>query len=104
MINMAAHAGIGKSIAYDVNTPLIKTDARVERAELQRLNDSTAFIPGLSHNGILLENGLVEPGHYALRSGDSTLEFYSFNYDRTESEIDLPSAESIQRYVYRIDK
>ncbi len=98
MINMAAHAGIGKSIAYDVNTPLIKTDARVERAELQRLNDSTAFIPGLSHNGILLENGLVEPGHYALRSGDSTLEFYSFNYDRTESEIDLPSAESIQRY------
>ncbi|NQV53735.1 MAG: BatA domain-containing protein [Flavobacteriales bacterium] len=98
MINMAAHAGIGRPIAHDVNAQLIKTDVRVERAELQRLNDSTAFIPGLSHNGILLGDGLVRPGHYALRSGDSTLEIFSFNYSRSESQIALPSAEGIERY------
>ncbi|MEQ9186886.1 MAG: BatA domain-containing protein [Cryomorphaceae bacterium] len=98
MFNIAAHAGIGKPLAHKVNAKLIITNSRIEEARMQRLDDSTSFIPGLSHNGILLGEKMIQPGHYAFISGDSIMEVFSFNFDRNESEIDPPSISEIETY------
>lgn len=98
MFNIAAHAGIGKPLAHNVDAKLIATNSRFEEARMLRLDDSTSFIPSLSHNGILLGEKMVQPGHYALVSGDSVLEVFSFNFDRKESEIAPPSISEIETY------
>ncbi len=98
MINMAAHSGLGRPLAYKVDDAMVAADIRTEEAIMKNTTDSGQFIPGLSLNGILLSPGEVNPGQWELIAGDTVITSYSFNYSREESLIDPPNEEEILSY------
>jgi len=74
-----------------------------EHIEISKNSDSSAFIPALTYDGILMNNQIKSAGNYQLKdNAQNILSKLSFNYDRNESAVSNLSFDEIQTYFRQL--
>lgn len=103
VFNMALTSGVGQQMAYTIGIQKIHLPQRLdETARISALSDSLVFIPGISYDGIVLNDRIRVAGYYELLEGETRVETLSFNYDRRESALNAMTPEELEEKLQQV--
>ncbi len=103
LMNASSASGISKPLSFLLETNRIPLIVDEEHIEISKNSDSSAFIPALTYDGILMNNQIKSAGNYQLKdNAQNILSKLSFNYDRNESAVSNLSFDEIQTYFRQL--
>lgn len=100
-LNSVAHGASAETIGSDEFIAVNSKLSSSEKLEVRSLADNSSFLPErvirMDGSGILVHDQLKKDGHYLLMADKDTIRPISFNYDRTESDMNFLSVEEFQK-------
>src|SRR5690606_5738939 len=69
VLNMMLSSGLGQKLAYSIGTQKISISQKIsEGSRLSSQSDSSSFIPGISYDGITINNMVRNAGFFDLKN------------------------------------
>jgi len=98
LYNIASYSGGKQNLFYTIGQENIAISTRTFESPMRLFNEKSEIIPEVSPSGLWLANQITEANHYELKDNkEETKAFLSFNYNRTESDLNLIGEENLNK-------
>ncbi len=100
-LNSVSHGASSETIGSDEFIALDSKIADGNKLEVRSMEDNGSFMPErvvrADGNGILVHDQVRTDGHFLIMADEDTIRPVSFNYDRTESDMNFLGIEEFQK-------